>query len=98
MTKRYFVYILSNYTRTTFYTGVTNDLARRLSEHRMARGPSFPPKYNVKYLVYWEEFSDIHQAIAREKQLKNWHREWKLALIRSVNPEMRDLSDEMPIQ
>jgi putative endonuclease len=64
----------------------------------MGRGPSFPPKYNIKYLVYWEEFSDISQAIAREKQLKNWHHDWKLALIRSVNPEMRDLGGELPIQ
>jgi putative endonuclease len=96
--KRYFVYILSNYTRSTFYIGVTNNLSERLSEHRLGRGTSFPPKYNLKYLIYWEEFSDASQAIAREKQLKGWHRGWKLALIKSLNPEMRDLSEELPIQ
>ncbi len=95
--KHFFVYILSNHTRSVFYIGVTNDLAQRLSQHRGGWGSRFALKYNLKSLVYWEEFADPHRAIMREKQLKNWHRDWKIELIRSVNPEMRDLSDEIPM-
>jgi putative endonuclease len=94
---RFFVYILSNYERTILYIGVTDDLARRLSEHRAGLGSRFAGKYNAKYLIRWEEFPDSYHAICREKQLKNWRRDWKLKLIQSVNPEMRDLSGELPI-
>ncbi len=89
--KRGYVYIMSNFTRTTFYIGVTNNLARRASEHREGKNPSFTKRYRLKYLVYYECFDSIKVAIAREKQLKNWHREWKINLIKSMNPEMRDL-------
>ena len=94
--KRGYVYILSNYTRTTFYIGVTSNLGERVQEHISGEGSVFTRKYNLKYLVYMEEFVTIQDAIAREKQLKNWHREWKIKLIKSVNPEMRDLTNEIP--
>src|SRR5262245_39995912 len=92
-THRYFVYILSNYTRNVFYIGITNDIVRRVSEHREGVGSTFTSKYNCRFLMYFEEYTYVMKAIAREKQLKNWKREWKLELIRSVNPEMKDLSE-----
>jgi putative endonuclease len=92
---RSFVYILSNYTRTTFYIGVTADLHRRLAEHHSGFGSRFAQKYNLKYLVYYEEYARIVDAIAREKQLKGWHRQWKINLIRSVNPDLTDLSKDL---
>ena len=90
-----YVYILSNYKRTTFYIGVTNDLLRRLAEHKRGIGAKFPLKYKCSFLVYYEFFEQITDAINREKQLKNWHREWKLNLVKGVNPELKDLSDEL---
>jgi putative endonuclease len=86
----YYVYILTNYTRTVLYTGVTNNLLRRMTEHRERRnGPGcFTARYNVIYLLYYEEFDNIVQAIAREKELKPWHRHRKWALIRSRNPQL----------
>jgi putative endonuclease len=92
---RGFVYILSNYTRTTFYVGVTADLPRRLSEHLCGFGSRFAQRYNLKYLVHYEEYASIVDAIAREKQLKSWHRQWKINLIRSVNPDLKDLSSDL---
>ena len=94
--KRGYVYILPNFTRTTFYIGITSNLAQRLQQHREYEGSTFVRKYCLRYLVYFEEFDRIIDAIEREKQLKCWHRDWKLRLIRSVNPEMRDLSGEIP--
>jgi putative endonuclease len=91
MQKAGYVYILSNKHRTTFYIGVTNNLQRRVIEHRSGTGSKFTSKYNLVDLVYYERIFDIEKAIAREKQLKNWHRDWKLNLIKSVNPEMKDL-------
>ncbi len=96
--KNFYVYILSNYEHTVLYIGVTDDLARRLSEHRAGMGSRFAANYNAKYLMYWEEFPDAYQAIRREKQQKNWRRDWKLKLIHLINPEMRDLSDSIPIR
>jgi putative endonuclease len=90
--KRAYVYIMSNLNRTTLYIGVTNDIVRRVMEHREGKTPGFTQKYRLKYLVYFEELSSIKDAIAREKQLKNWHRDWKINLIKSVNPEMKDLT------
>ena len=80
-----------NKNRTTNYIGVTNDLLRRVIEHKGGFGSFFTQKYKVKELVYYEEFTDINQAIDREKYLKNWHREWKMNLIKSVNPELKEL-------
>jgi putative endonuclease len=95
MNKPWFVYILSNYARTVFYVGITNHLSLRLRNHRRGKDSNFAPKYNLNYLVYWEEVPEKRQALARERQLKNWHRDWKMALIRKKNPEMRDLGAEI---
>ncbi len=94
MTKKftYYIYILTNKYNTTFYIGVTNSITKRLFEHRTGLTDGFTKKYNLKKLVYLEEYNDIKEAIAREKQLKNWHRDWKLNLIRKMNPEFNDLS------
>ncbi len=89
--KTSFIYILSNKSNTTFYIGVTSNLNKRITEHKEGRGSLFTKKYNLSKLLYFEEFSDIRYAIAREKQLKNWNREWKLDLIKSVNPDFKDL-------
>jgi putative endonuclease len=89
-----YVYILSNYTRTTLYIGVTNNIERRLYEHKSGKGSKFTHQYNCKYLMCLESFDDISDAINREKQLKNWHKEWKWNLIRVNNPELKDLSTE----
>lgn len=93
--KDYYVYILSNKTRTTFYIGVTNDLQRRMFEHTNRVSDSFSKKYNLNKLLYFEQATDINSAIAREKQLKNWHREWKLNLIRTMNPDLKDLDADL---
>ncbi len=89
--KKNWIYILSNKTRTTLYIGVTSNLRRRIAEHSEHKGSTFTQKYNVTNLIYFEEFPDINQAIAREKQLKNWHREWKLNLIKETNPKLETL-------
>ena len=90
--KQGFVYIMSNAGRTTFYVGVTNNLMRRALEHKRGVGSEFTTKYRCKDLVYFEQIDGIVEAIAREKQLKNWHRPWKLNLIQTLNPEMKDLA------
>ncbi len=95
MRKTYYVYILSNATYTTVYIGVTNNLKGRVAEHKTAEIPGFTRQYNVNRLVYFEEFLDIHDAIAREKQLKKWRRAWKDELIKTMNPTWRDLFDEI---
>ena len=92
MYKTYYVYIMSNYTDTTLYIGVTNDLNRRVAEHKSGGGSFFTAKYNCKKLVYYETFSDVTQAIEREKQLKGWKRCKKDLLIDSINKERNDLS------
>jgi putative endonuclease len=90
--KTLFVYIMSNYERTTFYVGVTNNLERRVAEHKSLKGSVFTSKYKLLYLLYYEELFGATDAIRREKQLKNWRRDWKLNLIREMNPEMLDLA------
>jgi len=88
----YFVYILTNRPNGTLYTGVTNDLARRLFEHREGRADSFTRRYNCTCLIWYENFTDIRQAILREKRIKKWRRAWKIELIESMNPEWNDLA------
>lgn len=88
----YYVYILANYTNTVLYIGVTNDLMRRVDEHRQKRIAGFSQRYNVTKLVYFEDTIDIRSAIAREKQIKRWRRGKKNRLINSINPEWEDLS------
>ena len=96
------VYIMASGRHGTLYVGVTNDLERRMHEHKHPQAPCFTSKYKVHRLVYCEETDDISAAIAREKQLKRWLRERKIALIESVNPDWADLSegwyDESPWQ
>lgn len=87
-----YIYILTNKYRTTFYIGVTANLSKRLGEHYDRKASVFTKKYNLKDLIYFEEFSNINQAIAREKQLKNWHKEWKLNLVRTLNPTLETLN------
>ena len=88
----YYVYIISNKTRSTLYIGVTNDLLGRLYEHRFGDAKNFARKYSCVHLVYHEHFGDIRYAIAREKQIKGWRREKKDALIASLNPRWEDLA------
>ena len=92
MYNTYYTYIMSSCNNSTLYIGVTNDLERRVAEHKSGSGSVFTRKYHCHKLVYFETFSDIDQAIAREKQLKGWKRERKDALINSVNKERQDLS------
>lgn len=87
----YAVYFLTNQHNTTFYIGVTNNLIRRVYEHKQKFVQGFSQKYNLTKLIYYEQYEDIELAIKREKQLKNWHRSWKINLIRKTNPEFKDL-------
>jgi putative endonuclease len=87
----YYVYILTNRSRT-LYTGVTNDLQRRVLEHKSRAIPGFTRKYRVDRLVYFESTDDVNRALAREKQIKGWLRARKLALIEGMNPEWNDLA------
>jgi len=93
VSKQYYVYILTS-NSGTLYTGVTNDLARRVFEHKNQLVEGFTKRYNIKYLVYYEAVDDVEAAIAREKQIKGWLRAKKLQLINSLNPSWKDLSEE----
>ena len=93
MPKTYYVYILASKRNGTLYIGVTNDLARRMAEHRDGLASGFTKKYGVKMLVYYETFDDINAAIHRESRLKKYKREWKLNLVEAQNVEWRDLTD-----
>src|SRR5258706_3101092 len=95
MSKTYYVYILASKRNGTLYIGVTNDLARRVLEHREGLVPGFTKAYGVKMLVYYELFGDITQAIRREKRLKKYKREWKMNLIQQSNVTWRDLTDTL---
>jgi putative endonuclease len=92
--RQYFVYIMSNIART-LYIGVTNDLERRVIEHKNKTYPGFTSRYSLVNLVYFEAGEDIDSAITREKQIKGWLRRKKMALIESVNPEWTDLSKDL---
>ena len=93
--KQYFVYILTNKNNTVLYTGVTNHLVRRVLEHRAGSGSQFTSKYKVTKLVFFETISDVHAAIAREKQIKAGSRQKKIVLIEEINPGWEDLFDEI---
>lgn len=92
---RYFVYLLTNWNNKVMYVGMTNDLLRRVHEHRTHVVKGFTAKYNVHKLVYFEETSDVHAALAREKEIKKWRREKKNALVIQANPEWRDLGEDI---
>ena len=91
----YYVYIITNKNKTVLYTGVTNDLKRRLYEHENGILPSFTKKYNCHYIVYYEHFTFILHAIDREKEIKKWRREKKDKLITKFNPEWKFLNEEI---
>jgi len=92
MTHDYYVYILTNQQYTVLYTGVTNDLERRLAEHRLGMASGFTDRYSVTRLAYYEPTNDVNAAIAREHQIKGWRRAKKVTLIESLNPNWRDLA------
>jgi putative endonuclease len=89
--RSYYVYILASRIGGTLYIGVTNDLVRRVDEHRLELTKGFTKKYGVHKLVYFEQFDDIENAISREKRLKKWNRAWKIRLIEELNPNWDDL-------
>ena len=90
--RTYYVYIMASRSRV-LYTGVTNDLARRVNEHKRSLTPGFTSRYRITRLVYFEEFGDVRDAIAREKQLKGWVRARKVRLIEQKNPTWKDVAD-----
>ena len=92
MDKTCAVYIMTNYSEATLYIGVTSNLEKRVWEHKNKVVKGFTNKYNINKLVYFELTDSIESAIKREKQLKRWHREWKLNLIKENNPDFKDLS------
>jgi len=91
--KNYYIYIMTNNSKT-LYIGMTNNLERRVYEHKNSLVKGFTSKYKITKLVYYEMTNDVNTALNREKQLKNWRREWKINLIESLNPEWKDLSEE----
>lgn len=91
MEEKYFVYILTTKKNTVLYTGVTNELMKRVVEHRQGVGSKFTKRYNVGKLVYFEGYKNVHEAIHREKCIKEWKRNWKIELIEKMNPEWNDL-------
>ena len=95
MKKNYYVYILANRKNGTIYVGVTNNLKKRVFDHKIGLRPGFTKKYNVKNLVYFEIHDLIDSAILREKRIKNWHRAWKIRLIESMNRDWIDLYNEI---
>lgn len=93
--KKYYIYILANRRNGTLYVGVTNNLWRRVSQHKSRLVPGFTSRYGVDKLVYYEVFESIGWAIVREKNIKNWKREWKVAIIEQDNPKWRDLFEDL---
>ena len=88
---KYYVYILTNFTNSVLYIGVTGDLKKRVYEHKNKDFDGFTKKYNVNKLIYFEECSDVLSAIQREKNLKKWKRAWKLELVKRENPDLKEL-------
>jgi len=95
MNSQYYVYIMTNKSNTVLYTGITNDLKRRVYEHKEKLANGFTQKYNLIKLVYYEVFEDIKNAIWREKQIKSGSRQKKIELIHSMNKEWQDLYEEL---
>jgi len=93
--KTYYTYIMTNKTRTVLYTGVTNNLIRRVTEHKSGNSSGFTSRYHLTELVWFAEFSDVNDAIAAEKRIKGGSRKDKMALINELNPDWKDLSDEL---
>ena len=95
MAENFFVYILAKDKNSTFYVGVTSDLVKRVWKHKNEVADGFTKKYGIKTLVYYEVFSDAPNAFQREKRLKKWNRVWKMRVIEEMNPDWRDLYDEI---
>jgi len=93
--RNYYVYIMTNYKNTVLYTGVTNNLKKRVYEHKLKLVDGFTKKYNVNKLIYYEIFNDINNAIAREKQIKSGSRKRKIDLINRLNKDWKDLYEEI---
>lgn len=93
--RKYYVYILASKKNGTLYTGVTNDIVRRIHEHKTKVNEGFTKKYNVDRLVYFEEFVSIIDSITREKRIKAWKRQWKIELIEKLNPKWVDLYNDL---
>ena len=95
MEKRPFVYILASQRNGTLYTGVTSDLPKRIGQHKQGAVPGFTKKHKIHTLVWLEPHETMEAAITREKQIKDWHRSWKLKLIEKTNPDWRDLYEDI---
>ncbi len=93
--QNYYVYILASRRNGTLYIGVTNDLVKRVYEHKNGLMGGFTKKYGVHRLVYYEQSDDIYSAIQRERRMKKWKRQWKIELIQKLNPEWKDLYDDL---
>ncbi|MCK5028277.1 MAG: GIY-YIG nuclease family protein [Bacteroidales bacterium] len=91
----FYVYVITNKINSVLYIGVTNNLERRIFEHKNKSVPGFTQKYNIDKLIHFEHYDNINDAIRREKQLKKWNRKWKEELINKVNPEWDDLHEEI---
>ena len=91
LTRSYYVYLMASRRRGTLYVGVTNDLAKRVCQHKQGSIEGFTKRYGVKTLVWYEQTDSIESAIVREKQIKKWKRDWKIELIESGNPQWKDL-------
>lgn len=95
MHKQYFVYILASKKHGTLYIGATNDLVKRVYQHKNDLVEGFTKKYNVRILVYFETTNDANSMVERERQMKKWNRQWKIELIEKSNPEWKDLYEEI---
>jgi len=95
LSRSYFVYLLASRRKGTLYIGVTNDLPRRIAQHKEGPVEGFTKKYGVKTLVWYEQTDSVESAIAREKQIKKWTRAWKVELIEATNPAWKDLYEEI---
>jgi len=95
MSKKYYVYILAKARNSTFYVGVTSYLQKRIWEHKNEIADGFTKKYSIKTLVYYEIFDNPERAISREKRLKKWNRAWKMRVIEEMNPNWKDLYDDI---
>jgi len=93
MDRQYYVYIMTNQWITVLYIGITNDVVARAYQHKCRLNKGFTSRHHINMLVYYEEYDSIYDAISREKQIKNWHREWKMNLIRKNNSTSKDLSE-----
>lgn len=93
----FYVYILANFHSGTLYIGMTDDLPRRIFEHQAGVSPGFTQKYNIKTLIWYEIHETRESAFQRERQIKKWNRDWKLRLIREMNPDWKDLALELNI-